>query len=181
MAEILSGTKFKCAFCNGSGIQPRSLRSRCFSCRGKGEVEFDGPVIKCPSCQGRGRVSNASLLFCIRCKGVGVIKKIDAIEKNGMAQLALPKHQPASPKLQHGEGGEQAQHREDVVDIIGKRLAEITKRLRWTKKETEKKTKEIEKRLKPIKPFIKEVKKETVWFENLGNKIKEGWESLWKQ
>lgn len=150
MTEILSGTKFKCAFCSGSGIQPRSLASRCIACRGKGEVEFEKPVIECPTCQGSGRVSHSSRLSCIRCRGVGVVEKDEKA----------------------GEG---------VADIIGERLGEITERLRWTRKETEKKTKEIEKRLKPIKPFIKEVKKETVWLQNLGNKIKEGWESLWKQ
>ncbi len=77
MTEILSGTKFKCAFCGGTGIQPRSLKSCCFSCRGKGEVEFDGPGIKCPSCNGVGRTSNSSLLSCVRCRVVGVIEKDD--------------------------------------------------------------------------------------------------------
>lgn len=145
----MSGTKFKCAFCGGTGIQPRSLKSRCFACRGKGEVEFKGPAITCPSCKGTGIVSNSSTLSCLNCKGVGVIEKAKS------------------------EGGSQ--------DIIGERLGEITERLRWVRKETEKKAKEIEKRLKPIKPFIKEVNKETVWFENLGNKIKKGWKSLWER
>ncbi len=149
MTEILSGTKFKCAFCGGTGIQPRSLSSKCLSCRGKGEVEFDNPVVKCPSCQGKGTASGSQTLSCIHCRGVGVVEK--------------------------NEGGG------EVADIIGERLGEITKRLGWMRKETEKKTKEIEQRLQPVKPFIKEVKKETVWFENLGNKIKKGWESLWKQ
>lgn len=150
MTEILSGTKFKCAFCGGSGIQPRYSQSRCIACRGKGEVEFGGPVVKCPACQGKGTTAGSQTLACIHCRGVGVVEKD---EKTG----------------------------EGVADIIGERLGEITKRLRWTRKETENKTKEIEKRLKPIKPLIKEVKKETVWFENLGNKIKEGWKSLWGQ
>jgi RecJ-like exonuclease len=72
----------------------------------------------------------------------------------------------------------------DAADIMRKRLGEITKRLRWTRKETKKKTKEIEKRLKPIKSFVKEVsarggsafggKKESQWLEKLVNKIKKG-------
>lgn len=147
MTEILSGTKFKCAFCGGTGIQPRSLKSRCFPCRGKGEVKFEGPAILCPSCKGNGKSPGALGLACIRCKGLGAVE----VEK------------------------------EKPTNALGERLGEITKRLQWTRKETEKKTKEIEKRLKPIKPFIKEVKKETAWFENLGSKIKEGWKSLWKQ
>lgn len=57
-------------------------------------------------------------LACIRCKGVGIVEKREA------------------------------------VDVLGERLGEITKRLSWTRKETEKKTKEVEKRLKSIKPFI---------------------------
>jgi len=145
MTEILQGKKFKCAFCGGTGVQPRSLKSRCFACRGKGEAEFKGPAITCPSCKGKGRSPGALGLACIRCKGVGVVEK--------------------------GE----------TVDALVERLGEVAKRFSWMRKETEKKTKEIEKRLKPIKPFIKEVKKETVWFENLGNKIKKEWESLWKR
>ena len=146
MTEILSGTKFKCAFCRGTGIQPRSLHSRCLACRGEGEVEFGGPVIACPTCQGSGRVSHSSRLSCIRCRGVGVVEKNE-------------------------EGGE-------VADIIGERLGEITKRLGWTRKEAEKKTKEIEQRLQPVKPFIKEVKKETIWLQNLRNNLKKAWGSL---
>lgn len=76
-------------------------------------------------------------LACIRCKGVGVLEKGEA------------------------------------VDVLVERLGEITKRLSWMRKEAEKKTKEIEKQLKPVK-------KETVWFQNLENKIKEGWKFLQK-
>lgn len=153
---------WKCAFCKGSGIQPRSLRSRCIACRGKGKVEFANPI-KCPSCQGMGRTSPSSLLSCVRCRGVGVIEKN---EKGG-----------------------------DTTDIIRERFGEITKRLRWTRGETEKKTKEVEKRLKPIRSFIKEVSaiggKESLkrgkltsgqilWLNKLINKIKKGWQSLWE-
>lgn len=145
MAEILPGRKFKCAFCGGTGVQPRSLQSRCFTCHGKGEVKFESPAITCPSCKGTGKSPGALGLACIRCKGAGVVEKREA------------------------------------ADVLGERLGEITKRLSWSRKETEQKTKGIEKRLKPIKPFIKEVKKETVWLEKLGNKIKQGWKSLWKQ
>lgn len=159
MAEILQGKKFKCAFCGGSGIQPRFLHSRCIACRGKGEVEFDGPAIQCPACQGKGTAPGSLTLSCIRCAGLGVMEKRSAGK--------------------------------DAADIIGKRLGEITKRLEWTRQETEKKTKEVEKRLKPIKPFIKELKKETLkyskltsgqaqWLKELGNKIKKGWQSLWE-
>lgn len=65
----------KCAFCGGSGRQPHSTFSRCAACRGKGEVEFKGPVIKCPSCQGRGKAPSSAILSCIRCRGIGVIKE----------------------------------------------------------------------------------------------------------
>ena len=75
MTEVLQGKKFKCSFCGGSGIQPHSLKSRCFACRGKGEVEFEGPAITCPSCKGKGRSLGALGLACIRCKGIGVIEK----------------------------------------------------------------------------------------------------------
>lgn len=83
MAETLQGKKFKCAFCGGTGIQPRSLKSRCFACRGKGEVEFDGPVITCLSCKGKGRSAGALGLACIRCKGAGVCEKGEASDVLG--------------------------------------------------------------------------------------------------
>ena len=123
MAEILEDKKFKCAFCSGTGIQPRSLKSRCFACRGKGTVEFEGPATTCPSCKGKGRSPGALGLACIRCKGVGVVVKA---------------------KSEGGSGY-----------IIGERLGEITKRLRWVRQETEKKEKEIEKKFKPINPFVR--------------------------
>lgn len=153
MSDMLSGKKFRCAFCGGTGVQPRSLQSRCFACRGKGEVELTGPAIQCPSCKGTGRASNSSVLSCLHCKGIGVVEKVE-IEKG-------------------------------QANIIGERLGEITKRLRWARKETEKKEKEIEERLKPVKPFIKEVsakggKKEGLCLKKLGNKVKKAWESLWK-
>ena len=148
MAEVLPDKKFRCAFCGGSGVQPHSLHSRCSACRGKGEVEFEGPVLPCSLCHGKGRVPPSGMLSCIRCGGVGVIEK----------------------SVVSG----------DVGAVIGKRLGEITKKLRWTRKETEKKTKEIEKRLKPVKPFIKEVKKETLWIKKLGNEMQKGWKSPWE-
>lgn len=83
MVEILQGKKFKCAFCGGTGIQPRSLKSRCLACRGKGEVEFEGPAITCPSCKGKGRSPGALGLACIHCKGVGVVEKGEAADVLG--------------------------------------------------------------------------------------------------
>lgn len=147
MTEILQEKKFTCAFCGGTGVEPRSLKSICRACRGKKEVEFTGPAIACSICKGKGRSSIGIGLRCIPCKGVGVVEK------------------------SAGDG--------NVIKVIGERLGEITKRLQGVKKETEKKTKEIEKRLEPVKPFIKEVKKETIWLQNLGNNLKKAWGSLW--
>ncbi len=135
MTKIIKRKKIKCAFCKGTGVQPRYLKSRCFNVL----------AITCPSCKGKGRSPGELGLACIRCKGVGVLEKGEA------------------------------------VDVLVEHLGEITKHLSWMRKEAEKKTKEIEKQLKPVEPFIKEVKKETVWFQNLENKIKEGWKFLWKQ
>ena len=75
MFDFLQGKKFKCAFCDGAGIQPRSLQSRCSSCRGKGEVKFNVPAITCDACQGKGNSPIALGLACIPCKGVGTVKK----------------------------------------------------------------------------------------------------------
>lgn len=83
MVEILQGRKFKCAFCGGTGVQPRSLKSRCLACRGKGEVEFKGTAITCPSCKGKGKSPGALGLACIRCKGAGVCEKEEAADVLG--------------------------------------------------------------------------------------------------
>ena len=62
-----------CAFCSGTGVQPHSLKMACFSCRGKGKVEFEHAAIMCSACKGRGRVSGFSVLSCIQCRGVGMV------------------------------------------------------------------------------------------------------------
>lgn len=77
-----AGKKFKCAFCGGSGRQPHSTFSRCVACRGKGEVEFKGPVAECPSCKGKGRAPCSAILSCIRCRGVGAIEKDEKSGEN---------------------------------------------------------------------------------------------------
>jgi hypothetical protein len=100
------------------------------------------------------------MLSCIRCGGIGIV------EKDSDAREAAD---PEGKQASYGAG------------IIGERLGEITQRLRRTRKEVEKRTKEIEKRLKPVKPFMEEMKKEAPWIEELGNTIRRGWRSLWKE
>lgn len=74
MTEILQ-KKFTCALCQGTGVQPRFLRSRCLACRGKGKVEFDDSALACSACKGKGKSPGALGLACLRCKGVGVVEK----------------------------------------------------------------------------------------------------------
>ena len=101
MAEILSGTKFKCAFCNGTGIQPRSLRSRCFACRGKGEVEFEKPVM------------NAQFVKDLAGSRIPQDFLVSVVE--AWAWLKKIRRRARVPRQGR------------VADIIGERLEEITK------------------------------------------------------
>lgn len=162
MAEILEGRKFsakggpaydwKCAFCKGSGIQPRSFASRCMACRGKGDVEFDEPVMLCPSCKGKGRIPPSFLLSCIQCRGIGVAK-IKEREQDDTFVMG------------------------ERLGEITERLQWVRKETEAKKRTIEKKLKPIKPFAKEIK---KEVKKETLWLKKLGNGLKETWESLWE-
>lgn len=146
---MLSGKKFKCAFCKGTGIYPGSRVGKCASCRGKGEVKVKSPVIQCPVCKGRGKSLNSPILSCLQCKGIGVIE--GAKNKSGLANM------------------------------MGERMGEIVKRLKWVRKEIENKEAEIKNKLKPAQPYVKKIKKETLWLKTLVNKIKKMWKSLWKK
>lgn len=147
MAEIL-----QCAFCGGTGVQPRSLASKCIACRGKGEVKLKDPVIQCPACKGSGRAANSSALSCLHCKGVGVVEKTE-IEK-GSADII-----------------------QERLGEITKRLDWVQKEAAEKETEIEKKLKPIEPFAKEVK---RKVKKEVVWIKELGDKLKKAWESLWK-
>ena len=72
--------KIECAFCHGSGIQPRTVASRCSACGGKGKLVFNNPIISCPSCQGKG-TAGTSLLACINCRGIGVVEQEESIRE----------------------------------------------------------------------------------------------------
>jgi len=61
-----------CALCKGTGEdKPRSAVT-CSACRGKGIVSVQEPIKICPTCGGRGRQIGSNL-YCISCKGTGVV------------------------------------------------------------------------------------------------------------
>ena len=61
-----------CAFCKGNGREQSRSQVTCTACKGKGVVSVKEPIQKCPNCQGRGR-STGSNLYCMTCKGAGVV------------------------------------------------------------------------------------------------------------
>ena len=64
----------KCAFCDGTGVYP-DKRMTCTVCNGKGVVKaLKNPVI-CPSCEGTGVSRDTPGLYCMTCKGRGVVEK----------------------------------------------------------------------------------------------------------
>lgn len=98
--KLPAGWIVKCAKCKGSGIEPGSHSSNCYSCGGAGkrklmlpddrDTSFDwGPVFcgycqgsgiepsthssTCPLCDGRGvRVGGFPRVVCGKCKGKGI-------------------------------------------------------------------------------------------------------------
>ena len=64
-----------CAYCRGSGIQPRQNLT-CSVCRGVGVVTVEADAVLCPPCGGTGvepQVFGGSLLPCLTCAGKGVL------------------------------------------------------------------------------------------------------------
>ena len=148
----------KCAFCKGTGIQPRSLSSKCIACRGKGEVELTGPAIQCPSCKGTGKASNSSMLSCLHCKGIGIVEK-DKIEKGPVDTIG------------------------ERLEEITKRLQWMRKETEEKEKEIEKKLKPVEPFIKEVSAKGGSAfggKKEGLCLKELRNKVKKAWESLLK-
>jgi len=66
---------FKCAFCQGKGIDPFELLSKlstCQVCGGRGEVTIPEPAIECAFCGGSG-VHRDQRLTCVVCGGKGMV------------------------------------------------------------------------------------------------------------
>lgn len=78
-----------CAFCKGKGTdQPRS-QVTCSACRGKGFIPVKEPIEKCSACQGRGRPMGSNL-YCLTCKGAGVVSIKGSTAKGGAPTVRRP-------------------------------------------------------------------------------------------
>ncbi len=61
-----------CAYCGGSGVDPRyGNGSRCPVCGASGKLTVTPPVVTCLMCCGSGREGGD--LSCLACKGRGVV------------------------------------------------------------------------------------------------------------
>jgi RecJ-like exonuclease len=134
MAEILSSTKFKCAFCGGTGIQPRSFKSRCLTCRGKGEIEFEGPAVQCSSCKGTGKTSNSFTLSCLSCKGAGAIEKVKS--KSDVGDIVGERLGEITKRLQwmRKETEKKTEEIEQKLEPIKPLIKELKKETVWLEK-----------------------------------------------
>ena len=173
----------KCAFCRGKGIHPNSERLSCVVCQGRGKVEISQPYAKCEECRGSGRKLGTNL-YCLSCRGKSFVNEKAFLKSTKPTNNC----QDWKKELKEKENSTKKENNNT------KRKPDKLKKPENSKN----KTKEIKERLKPVKPFIKEVstrggspatggrgafggKKETLWFKNLGNKIKKRWKSLWEQ
>jgi len=69
------GASVKCAFCDGTGMDPfevLSRLSRCPVCKGHKAVAVNGPTAACAYCRGTGR-GRHTRLACSGCGGTGAI------------------------------------------------------------------------------------------------------------
>ena len=61
-----------CAFCSGTGVDPKyGNASRCSVCGARGQIKVTPPVVTCLKCAGSGREGGD--LNCLACKGAGVV------------------------------------------------------------------------------------------------------------
>ena len=61
-----------CAYCRGSGVDPKfGNTSKCSVCGATGRTQVKPPVITCLKCRGIGRESGN--LTCLACRGTGVV------------------------------------------------------------------------------------------------------------
>lgn len=61
-----------CAYCRGSGVDPKyGNASRCSVCGAAGKVTVAPPVVSCLKCSGSGREGGD--LTCLACRGVGAV------------------------------------------------------------------------------------------------------------
>lgn len=74
MASTRANTAVRCAFCNGTGLDPFELLSplsACPACLGRGSVNMPEPYVRCAFCRGSG-VQPHTRLTCSCCAGRGV-------------------------------------------------------------------------------------------------------------
>ncbi len=76
--QLLKGSTFDCAFCNGTGEKPRG--SKCSVCRGEGKIKVDPPAVYCAYCHGRGETPPRSNCTCTVCRGKGVVSIQQPVE-----------------------------------------------------------------------------------------------------
>jgi len=72
----VQGPVVVCAYCKDTGAYPPKTNSTCPSCHGKGVIPVKPPIERCPTCKGRGKAPGSSL-YCMKCRGAGVITKKD--------------------------------------------------------------------------------------------------------
>lgn len=81
MARLLA-VWVTCAFCRGTGADPRhGAASRCPACGVNRMIAVRPPAVSCPACAGSGR--EAAALPCGLCGGAGVVS-----DRYGSGQLA---------------------------------------------------------------------------------------------
>jgi len=68
-------TEIQCAFCQGTGVYPRS-RQTCTACSRVGVSPAPEPNKTCPHCLGTGVDPDSEMGFnCLTCHGTGVIEE----------------------------------------------------------------------------------------------------------
>ena len=72
--ENLREKTISCAYCYGKGRE-RGSSMVCIVCKGRGVNAISGIYDNCSSCGGKGRKNVAIALYCLDCRGRGVVSQ----------------------------------------------------------------------------------------------------------
>lgn len=82
---MLKQQTIKCAFCQGTGVNPHFTGS-CPACKGRGENQIRGEVTSCRDCRGSGQ-KGGTTLTCFTCGGLGVVPDTREVIKKARAEI----------------------------------------------------------------------------------------------
>ena len=79
-SEVMNVDAVTCAFCRGWGRDRSWSHSRCQVYGSSGQVRVRPPIQRCDRCGGTGH-NRSNRLYCIECRGSGVVRAITSLTR----------------------------------------------------------------------------------------------------